>query len=123
MLARHPMIVTRNVSHRFKNTLIKLEGNGIKWYNSSMGLNIKNPEVEHLASKMAKAMGVTKTEAIRQALAEKAQIYGIFDGQSSQKRAAKDDADFEAFLQGIWAKYPAIRESRFTKEDYDALFE
>ena len=38
-----------------------------------MGLNIKNPEVERLASEVAAMMGETKTEAIRRALEERRQ--------------------------------------------------
>ena len=82
-----------------------------------MSLNIKNSEVEHLAAALAKELGVTKTEAIRQALAEKAQIYGIFEPKK------KDHSAFNAFLEEMWAKNPKIRETRFTKEDDDALFE
>jgi antitoxin VapB len=36
-----------------------------------MALNIKNVEVENLASEAARLGGTTKTEAIRQALAER----------------------------------------------------
>jgi len=36
-----------------------------------MGLDIKNSEVENLAGEVAALMGVTKTEAVRQALEEK----------------------------------------------------
>lgn len=36
-----------------------------------MALNIKNPEVESLASELADLTGVSKTEAIRQALLER----------------------------------------------------
>ncbi|PIQ39346.1 MAG: hypothetical protein COW58_12160, partial [Thalassolituus sp. CG17_big_fil_post_rev_8_21_14_2_50_53_8] len=34
-------------------------------YASSMGLNIKNPEVERLVSEIAQLTGETKTEALR----------------------------------------------------------
>jgi antitoxin VapB len=36
-----------------------------------MGLNLKNPEVEHLAAEVAAMVGETKTEAIRRALEER----------------------------------------------------
>ncbi|MGI8407167.1 MAG: type II toxin-antitoxin system VapB family antitoxin [Actinomycetota bacterium] len=36
-----------------------------------MALNIKNPEVEHLASEVAGLAGETKTEAVRRALEER----------------------------------------------------
>lgn len=36
-----------------------------------MALNIRNPETEKLAEKLAKVTGETKTEAVRRALAER----------------------------------------------------
>lgn len=38
---------------------------------STMGLNIKNAEVERLAEEISRLAGETKTEAIRKALAER----------------------------------------------------
>ena len=38
-----------------------------------MALNIKNPQVEHLAAEVAAITGETKTEAIRRALEERKQ--------------------------------------------------
>ncbi len=40
-------------------------------YTSTVGLNIKNPEVERLASEVARLAHETKTEAIRRALLER----------------------------------------------------
>ena len=82
-----------------------------------MSLNIKNPEVERLANELAKELGVTKTEAIRLALAEKVQILGL------PEKKKKDHSAFNAYLEKMWAKYPAIREFKFSKEEDDALFE
>ena len=82
-----------------------------------MGLNIKNPEVEQLVASVAAAMGVSKTEAIRRTFMREAQIYGIGENKK------KDHSELEAFLQEMWSRNPKIRETRFTKEDYDALFE
>ena len=42
-----------------------------KWYISTMGLNIKNHEVERLAAEVAQLAGETKTEAIRKALMQR----------------------------------------------------
>ncbi|MBS1700390.1 MAG: type II toxin-antitoxin system VapB family antitoxin [Armatimonadetes bacterium] len=81
-----------------------------------MGLNIKNAEVERLATEVAKAMGVSKTEAIRQALADKSKILGV-------GRKEKGHEEFHAFLEDMWKRYPMIRETRITKEDYDAIYE
>jgi antitoxin VapB len=38
-----------------------------------MALNIKNPQVEHLAAEVSEITGETKTEAIRRALEERKQ--------------------------------------------------
>ena len=81
-----------------------------------MGLNIKNPEVEQLVNQVAIQLGVSKTEAIRQAMQDKAQLLGI-----SVPR--KDPAKFRAFLEDMWQKYPAILENKVTKAEYDAIYE
>lgn len=39
-----------------------------------MALNLKNPEVEHLAEEVARLAGESKTEAIRRALLERKQV-------------------------------------------------
>lgn len=51
-----------------------------------MGLNIKNPEVEQLASDIASATGVSKTEAIRQALLDRKERLAL---PSAQERWQK----------------------------------
>jgi hypothetical protein len=83
---------------------------------STMGLNIKNTEVEKLVSEVALQLGVSKTEAIRQAMQDKAQLLGI-------PAPKKDPAKFRAFLEEMWQQYPAVRENKVTKADYDALYE
>jgi antitoxin VapB len=42
-----------------------------QWYLYTMALNLKNPEVERLASEIARLTGETKTEAVRRALEER----------------------------------------------------
>lgn len=83
---------------------------------STMGLNIKNPEVERLAAEVAAALGVTKTEAIRQALEDRAKVLGIADRRKGLE-------DFHRTLEKLWAENPEIRNIKITKEDYDAIFE
>jgi antitoxin VapB len=51
-----------------------------------MGLNIKNPEVERLAAEVARLAKESKTEAIRQALADRKQRL-----LASGKRADKQE--------------------------------
>jgi hypothetical protein len=66
-----------------------------------MGLNIKNSEVEKLVAQVARATGVSKTEAVRQALLE----------QRSRMRLANRKAlrrsEFELFLtRRVFPKLP-----------------
>jgi len=81
-----------------------------------MGLNIKNPEVERLAAEVATALGITKTEAIRQALEEKTKILGI-EGK------LRKHEEFRKYMADIHKQYPQLRETKITKQDYDALYE
>lgn len=83
---------------------------------STMGLNIKNPEVERLATEVAAALGVTKTEAIRQALEDRAKILGL-------DAKLKRHQEFREYMNHVHEQHPEIREVRITKEDYDALYE
>jgi len=83
---------------------------------STMGLNIKNSEVEQLAAEVAKLMGTTKTEAIRRVLYEKSIELGV-----PQRKT--DHSAFHAFLEDLWQKYPSIKGKKFTKQDYDAIYE
>jgi antitoxin VapB len=66
-----------------------------------MALNIKNAEVERLAAEMARLTGETKTEAIRQALAERrARWVQRLDERARTERVRR-------FLEReIWAAVP-----------------
>jgi antitoxin VapB len=84
---------------------------------STMGLNIKNAEVERLASEIARATGETKTEAIRKALEERRVRMGL-------PTLAERIAAFEAKMEReIWSKFPQDALRPVTKDEYDALFE
>ena len=62
-----------------------------------MPLNIKNPEVEKLASDVAKLAHETKTEAIRRALEErKARLAAVHGRAPSKERL------IEFFEKSIW---------------------
>jgi len=67
-----------------------------------MPLNIKNLEVERLATELAKLTGETKTETIRQALLER---------EASVRRRAGDprrNERLQDFLEReVWARVPA----------------
>ena len=65
-----------------------------------MGLNIKNLEVERLAAEIAASTGETKTEAIRQALFQRAQRLGM---PSTSTRWAGIRRGLEAT---VWSRIP-----------------
>lgn len=67
-----------------------------------MALDIKNDEVERLVAEVAAATGETKTEAVRQALAERrARLRRRLADPRGRERARR-------FLQReVWARVPA----------------
>ncbi len=67
-----------------------------------MALNIKNSEVERLASDVASALGESKTEAIRRALLERERRLRL--RLPADARAER----FQRFLeQEVWTRVPA----------------
>ncbi|CAN1492572.1 NADPH_BDH domain containing protein [Fimbriimonadaceae bacterium] len=83
-----------------------------------MALNIKNAEVERLATEIARATGETKTEAIRKALVDRQKQ---LDLPTLEERWKKIRDDLE---RDVWSKLPPdVRGQRIPKEEYDALFE
>ena len=67
-----------------------------------MALNIKNPEVEALASQVAATTGETKTEAIRRALEERRQRLAF------HQPATERGSDLRRFLEReIWSAIPS----------------
>ena len=83
-----------------------------------MGLNIKNPEVERLATEVARMAGETKTEAIRQALADRKrrlEAEGKGDRMVELRRWLREE---------MWPSIPPeARGKPIPKEEYDALWE
>ena len=82
-----------------------------------MALNIKNPEVESLATEVARMTGESKTEAVRQALAErKARLSLRIDPSSRQARVRR-------FLErDVWPHVPpSERGRRLTRDEEDAV--
>jgi antitoxin VapB len=76
-----------------------------------MGLNIKNDEVERLASEIARKTGETKTEVIRKALLERRDRLGLRPAEAALN-------DLEQTLRGVHGgrKLPPV-----TKEEWDSL--
>jgi antitoxin VapB len=77
-----------------------------------MALNIKNHEVESLASEVARLGGTTKTEAIRQALADRRDRLAA--GSSDSSRGDR----LRQFLElRVWPTIPAKARRRWSKEE------
>jgi antitoxin VapB len=81
-----------------------------------MALNIKNGEVERLASEVARLTGESKTEAIRRALEERRRR---LKGTSVEQRRAR----VLRFLEGkVWPTLPAgERGRRITRVEEDEI--
>jgi len=81
-----------------------------------MALNIKNEEVERLATEIAQATGETKTEAIRKALEERR-------GRLAFRVAKKDRAHLLRFLEReIWSEVPRrIQGKRLSRKEWERI--
>jgi antitoxin VapB len=86
-----------------------------------MALNIKNPEVEHLAEELARISGVSKTEAIRQALqASKERASALTPGVSVTY--GDREARLRSFLElRVWPTVPPGASRRWSRDEEDAL--
>ncbi len=82
-----------------------------------MGLNIKNLEVERLASEVAALTGESKTEAIRRALLDRK--------ESLQKTVRLRTEGIQEWLkQSIWpSTKPEFQGKPVSKAEMDALWE
>jgi hypothetical protein len=80
-----------------------------------MALNIKNPEVEHLADEISRMTNTSKTETIRQALLElKARV-------SAMSPDSNREMLLRRFLEHrIWPGIPASASRRWSKEEEEA---
>jgi hypothetical protein len=78
-----------------------------------MPLNIKNPEVESLASEVARLGGTTKTEAIRQSLLDRKSSLTAAAPSSRRER-------LQGFLElRVWPTVPAKARKRWSREEED----
>ena len=82
-----------------------------------MALNIKNSEVERLATEVAARMGETKTEAIRRALEERKQRISFLVTQKDRK------TKLAGFLENeIWPIIPKkFMGKRLSRKEEDRL--
>jgi antitoxin VapB len=80
-----------------------------------MALNIKNAEVERLASEVARLTGTSKTESIRQALLERKERL------SASSAVVNREELLRRFLeQRIWPHIPDSATRRWSKEETEA---
>lgn len=81
-----------------------------------MSLNIKNSQVERLATEVAELAGETKTEAIRRALLDRRErlVGATHDDQAER---------LNAFLEReVWPRIPAaVRGRRLTKKQHERI--
>lgn len=83
-----------------------------------MGLNIKNPEVERLATERAEMAGETKTEAIRKALLERRDRLAL-GTVASRGRGVRLRSLLEA---EVWPQLaPGERGRRLTREERERI--
>jgi antitoxin VapB len=68
-----------------------------------MALNIKNPEVERLATEVAQLARETKTEAIRKALEERKARLAAHKGRTPEERV-RDITEY--FQREVWPLIP-----------------
>ena len=81
-----------------------------------MGLNIKNAEVERLATEVARMAGESKTEAIRKALAERKQLL------QAEGKGDRVDETMRWLREEVWPNLPPeVRGKRIPKAEWDAL--
>ena len=81
-----------------------------------MALNLKNPEVDALATEVAVLAKESKTEAVRQALLErKARLIAVYVPQKRSERAASILREFRATLSD------AVRGKRLSREEEDDI--
>lgn len=80
-----------------------------------MGLNIKNAEVERLATEVARMAGESKTEAIRKALVDRKQT---LEAEGKEDRI---DALMRHLREEVWPSLTPEQRRPMTKPEWDEL--
>jgi antitoxin VapB len=84
-----------------------------------LALNIKNPEVERLATEVAQLARETKTEAIRRALEERKARLAVRGKSTSEERLRET---VEYFKREVWPLIPPeVRGKTITKEEQEEI--
>ena len=87
------------------------------WYIYTMALNIKNREVETLASEVARLAHETKTEAIRRALLERKLRL-----EAPKGRTRGVDSWLDYLRRNVWPGIPESERGRvLTREEEDQI--
>jgi antitoxin VapB len=83
-----------------------------------MALNIKNAQVERLATEVARITGETKTEAIRRALEDRKNRLAL-----KTQRAAGRSSQIKDYLEReVWPHIPAdVRGKKLTKRERERI--
>lgn len=82
----------------------------------TMGLNIKNPEVERLATEVARMAGESKTESIRKALSDRKLRL------EAEGKGDRIDEAMRWLRQEVWPSLSAdVRGRPVTKREWDEL--
>ena len=82
-----------------------------------MALNIKNPEVDSLASEVARLAGESKTEAIRRALLERRSRLQVAAGRPGRQARLLQHLE-----RNVWPTIPrSVRGRPLTRKQEDAI--
>ena len=81
-----------------------------------MALNIKNAEVERLATELALLAGTSKTEAIRQALLERKERTAALAPGGSREARLRQFLEFR-----VWPAIPPEARRKWSREEEDAI--
>ena len=76
-----------------------------QWYNSTMGLNIKNEEVHRLIKQLAEISGESQTEAVKHAVEERIQRLDKRDGRLEKIFARGKDCAARLRAKGVTADH------------------
>lgn len=80
-----------------------------------MGLNIKNVEVERLATEVAQMAGESKTEAIRKALVDRKQLL------QAEGRNGRFEEGMRWLREEVWPNLTPEQRRPLTKREWDEL--
>lgn len=85
-------------------------------YDSTMALNIKDPETERLATEIAAMTGESKTGAVRQALRERRERLQL------ERTGSRYERLMDVLERKVWPSLPpGVRGTTITREEEDEI--